>query len=122
MLIRAIVTHVGPLAFAFEEDRVLVLFGSKAPNELRDISIIHEFSVDRTDWLSTDSRIIFDGTPYQVVAFGTQAAQNFRELGHISVYFSDPEDNVLPGAIYVKPHVLPNVHVGSVIEIRKELE
>jgi glucitol/sorbitol PTS system EIIA component len=116
-MMKSTVTYVGPLAYAFEEEKVMILFGPRAPKELRDISIIHEFE-QLTEQFLKENQIIFDGKRYDIVSIGTEAFKNLAELGHLSVYFMDPPKEILPGSIYVKPFEIPRIESGSVIEIR----
>ncbi|MBC8930687.1 PTS sorbitol transporter subunit IIA, partial [Escherichia coli] len=37
------IMEIGPLVPAFEEEKIVILFGPTATNELREISVIHEF-------------------------------------------------------------------------------
>ena len=116
---KSIVTHIGEMAFEFEEDKVLVFFGPKAPSELRDVSIIHEGDFTQAQSLVVGHSLTIQDISYEIVSVGTQALHNLQELGHISVYFTHPPTDILPGSIYVKPHVMPSVTVGSSIKINE---
>lgn len=117
---KSTITHVGKMALEFVEDNVVVFFGPKAPKELRDISIIHESiegSFDASSLISGGELLIGDDT-YEIVRVGEDAVKNIEELGHISIYFSSPPKEILPGAVYVKPQRWPTIQVGSTFEIR----
>jgi PTS system glucitol/sorbitol-specific IIA component len=54
---------------------------------------------------------------YTIKKVGSAANQNFNELGHISIYFRDGENEILPGAILVEPGAYPKLTVGDIIRI-----
>ena len=43
MVTQSVVKEIGILVPQFKEDKLIVLFGPAAPQELRDMSVIHEF-------------------------------------------------------------------------------
>ncbi|GMA50864.1 PTS sorbitol transporter subunit IIA [Alicyclobacillus contaminans] len=116
---KSVVTHIGAMALEFVDDKVLVFFGPAAPDALRDVSIIHESAEPFSGSLCVGDKLVVDGQDYEISKVGTQAQGNLQELGHISVYFTDAPDDILPGSIYVTPHRVPQVKLGSVIEIRQ---
>ncbi|MFB5189448.1 PTS glucitol/sorbitol transporter subunit IIA [Alicyclobacillus fastidiosus] len=117
---KSVVTQIGEMALQFEEDHVIVFFGPKAPNELRDISLIHEPTKGVFDGslLLPNHQLVLGEQVYDITRVGSEAANNFEELGHISVYFTEPPSEILPGAVYVKPHQWPDVQMGMTIEFR----
>ncbi len=117
-MIKSTAVFIGEMVQALKEEKIMVLFGPKAPKELREISVIHEFDTIDKDVLLKERHFIIDGKVYDIVSVGTEAVKNLVELGHVSVYFMDPPENVLPGSIYVKPNVVPHVKIGSIIEFR----
>ncbi|MHB1627078.1 MAG: PTS glucitol/sorbitol transporter subunit IIA [Bacilli bacterium] len=117
-MMKSRVTFIGSLAFEFEDDMVIVFFGPKAPQALRDVSIIHEGQFEDLEVLSTENKIVIDGFEYDILSVGSEACHNFRELGHVSLYFAEPPSNILPGSVYVKPFVFPRVQIGASVEVR----
>ncbi|MBT2725002.1 PTS glucitol/sorbitol transporter subunit IIA [Bacillus sp. ISL-46] len=116
---KSVVKEVGALALAFEDEKVNILFGPQAPQELKEVSIIHESVIDNSEESIIEGGVFqVDDQQYKITAVGSAANNNLRELGHISIYFSEPEDHVLPGAVFVSPHVLPKYKNGSVIEFK----
>lgn len=109
------VLEIGSMVPAFEEEMLIVLFGTNAPNELKDISVIHEpESSFVTDSIKEGTKIEMGGTTYTVTRVGSAANGNFEELGHLSIYFKET-DELLPGAIEVEPSVFPSVEVDQTI-------
>lgn len=117
-MMKSTVVEIGQMALAFEEDKVIVLFGPKAPPELKEISVIHETESINESELSHARQFVVDGAVYDILTIGSAAMANLVELGHLSVYFTEPPADILPGSIYVQPGNMPAFHVGSVIEIR----
>ena len=116
---KSVVTEVGDLALAFEEEKVSILFGPQAPQELKEIAIIHESIIaDSEESIIEGGVFNVDDQQYKITAVGSAANTNLRELGHISIYFSEPELEILPGAVFVSPHVFPKYKNGSVIEFK----
>ncbi|WP_419893314.1 PTS glucitol/sorbitol transporter subunit IIA [Oceanobacillus kimchii] len=110
------VKEVGSLALAFEEDKVVILFGPEAPQELRDVSIIHEVNQEDNDApIKNGGELQIDDQIYKVTAVGTSANKNLKELGHISIYFSEPNEEILPGAVFVSPSKYPKLDKNSKI-------
>jgi glucitol/sorbitol PTS system EIIA component len=115
-MMKSTVIHVGSEAYTFEQEKIIILFGPKAPQELRDISIIHDFELNPEEPIK-DNHLVIDGKKYDIVVIGKEVLKNLATLGHVSVYFMDPPTDILPGSIYVKPFEIPQIKHGSVIEI-----
>ncbi|WP_010531684.1 PTS glucitol/sorbitol transporter subunit IIA [Lentibacillus jeotgali] len=116
---KSTVKQVGPLALAFEEEKVVILFGPDAPDELKEVSIIHEAEEDSdNEPIKKDGKFAVDNQEYTITAVGSSANDNLKELGHISIYFSEPNEDVLPGAIFASPSKLPDIQDGSVITFK----
>ncbi len=117
---KTIIREIGTLVPSFEEEKVLILFGPNAPQELREVSVIHEFEGDVSDEpLVEDGKIIWGDQEYFITAVGSAANKNLKELGHISIYFSKPNEHVLPGAVFVEPFTFPHIEVGKEIRFEK---
>ncbi|UOF90393.1 PTS glucitol/sorbitol transporter subunit IIA [Fodinisporobacter ferrooxydans] len=112
----SVVSSIGPMALAFEDEKVIILFGPKAPNELKDVSIIHETKEYDYQPLKVGTRLVLGTHEYTIEKIGTEAYNNLTELGHISVYFTDAPAEVLPGSIYVTPHIFPRLTPGDEIK------
>ncbi|HWO78197.1 MAG TPA: PTS glucitol/sorbitol transporter subunit IIA [Bacillus sp. (in: firmicutes)] len=115
---QSIVKEIGILVPSFQEDKIVILFGPNAPAELREISVIHEFNELGEEPLKVGRTLSFDNESYTITAVGSLANQNFKELGHISIYFQEPEGEVLPGAIFASPFRFPEIKEGTVISFK----
>ncbi|RST67656.1 PTS sorbitol transporter subunit IIA [Bacillus pumilus] len=117
MVTQSVVKEIGILVPQFKEDKLIVLFGPAAPQELRDMSVIHEFEHLEEEPLKLGGTIQVGDQTYTITALGNKANDNFKKLGHISIYFQEPFDDVLPGAVFASPHTFPDIKEGVRIEI-----
>ncbi|MBA5844439.1 PTS glucitol/sorbitol transporter subunit IIA, partial [Escherichia coli] len=99
-----------------EEEKIVILFGPTATNELREISVIHEFQDVPNNALTKGNTLLIGEQAYTIEEVGSDANKNLEELGHISVYFRSGQNEVLPGAIVVSPEIFPTITVGDSIQ------
>lgn len=116
-MVKTKIIEIGSMVPAFEEERLVILFGPSATAELKDICVIHEFEDQPKDALKVGGKIKFGDQEFTIEEVGSQANANFEELGHISIYFRNAIGEILPGAINVSPGNFPSFEVGGVIEI-----
>lgn len=109
------IMEIGPLVPAFEEENCYFIRPT-ATNELREISVIHEFQDAPNNALTKGNTLLIGEQVYTIEEVGTDANKNLEELGHISVYFRSGQNEVLPGAIVVSPEVFPTITVGDSIQ------
>lgn len=65
--------------------------------------------------------MMFGNQKYTVTDIGDVANSTLIELGHVSLYFGlEDGAELLPGSILLKPEIMPELHVGDVIEFIKE--
>jgi PTS system glucitol/sorbitol-specific IIA component len=117
-MVKTKIIEIGSMVPAFEEERLVILFGPSATAELKDICVIHEFEDQPKDALKVGGKIKFGDQEFTIEEVGSQANANFEELGHISIYFRNAVGEILPGAIIVSPGEFPKFELGDVIEIR----
>lgn len=115
---KSVIADIGPIALTFfEEDRVLIFFGPDAPPELREVSIIHNIEELGIHRVQPGSVLRIGRQEYEMVDVGAEVKRNIEQLGHFSVYFTDPPAQILPGSVYVRPFIFPEVQIGVKIEI-----
>ena len=124
---RAVVQEIGPTVTEFLPHGIVIFFGSSAPEELREVSVVH----DGTQLLSSlvvgdvlrfvSSSVGPDESQeviwYRVTAVGNAANANLAELGHIVVHFDAAPEAHLPGTISVEPTILLSPVIGMTIEL-----
>jgi len=113
-MIETKVLDIGSMVPDFEEEMLVVLFGKGAPASLEDISVIHEFVDEPKGILKEGSKFKFNDQEYTITDVGSEANNNFEELGHVSIYFKE-EEEILPGAVLAEPSVFPEINVGDTI-------
>lgn len=104
----------------FREQNMIILFGSEAPDNLKDFCYI----IERTDVagdIVPGQQLVIDGNHYPITAVGEVAQKNLGALGHISLVFNGATEAELGGTIYVDlaNHPFPTLGKGDVITIEK---
>ncbi|PXW86708.1 PTS system glucitol/sorbitol-specific IIA component [Streptohalobacillus salinus] len=116
MDIKLKVTNIGEMVEAFGEENLLILFGPKATNELKPISVMHEFQEDpEGDFLKPGTLITINDETFTITQVGSAANDNFNELGHVSIYFKENVEELLPGAVQAEPEGFPDIKEGDII-------
>lgn len=113
---QSIVIEIGALVPEFKEEKVIILFGPTAPDELREVCVIHEFEKHPNNILEIGKQINIANQTYTINQVGSEANKNLEELGHISIYFKQNENGLLPGSIEVTPDIFPELMVGDMIK------
>lgn len=114
---KAKIIEIGEMVPAFEEENLVILFGTQITDELRPICVVHETLEYEENPLAVGKHISFGDKSYELTAVGDAANKNFEELGHISIYFRDGDNEPLPGAIIAKPSEFPPITLGDEIAI-----
>lgn len=110
------IVEIGSEVEGFLSSRLLVLFGESAPQELREISVIHKVSTMVEGSLLLPGReLVLNETGLEVVEVGSMAEKNLRTLGHVVLA---SEGELLPGQVRVKGKWPEHLDVGDRIEIR----
>lgn len=113
---KTIIKDFGDMAPAFKEDNLFVLFGTSAPDELKDISYIHEIiELSESFILDNASTLKINNIEFKVEKVGSEAHNNLIELGHISVYLNN--EDILPGAVAISGNELPDLNKGDILTI-----
>lgn len=110
------VTAIGENAIS-KKDPMIILFGEQATEEIRTVAIIQSFEEDKeTVKLQTGDTISFDEKVYTIETVGSLANENLNTIGHVTLSFSEvPKDDRIESGIYLAPHELPEVSVGTKI-------
>lgn len=114
---KTLVTSIGADAY-FEDYPLLVLFNEEAPDELKDICILHHFLTEPTQkTLQAGRKVLFDKEEYVITKVGTVAFENFKTLGHLSLNFGlELAEEILPGAIAFDRSEVPKIGENSIIQ------
>ena len=114
------VTAIGENAIS-KKDPMIILFGEQATEEIRTVAIIQSFEKEKeTVKLKPGQKISFDEKIYTIKTVGSLANENLNTIGHITLSFSEvPGDDRIESGIYLSPHELPEVSVGTKITYNK---
>lgn len=116
---RSSVLRLGDEAALMIDGGVFILFAEPVPDELAEVSIVHEPSQPLSDEVRPGDVFVLGDATARITAAGDRAAENLRTLGHIVVYVDPPADQqVLPGAIHVAG-ALSAPAAGDPIELRR---
>lgn len=117
-MFKTTITEIGSMVPDFKEELLLILFGPKATSELKDISVIHESNETPLNVIKEGGLLTIGNQEYKIKTVGSEANKNWEDLGHISIYFRQGENEVLPGAIIVEPKNFPELSVGDIISFQ----
>ena len=110
------VKGTGAFVDAFKDEKMFILFGDNAPDELKD----YTYHVDVNPINGTiqpGQYLIVGDQEYRIIAVGTEAPVTLAGLGHCTIRFSNEETVDMPGSIHVEDKAMPEVAVGTKIQI-----
>lgn len=113
---RMTVVSIGELAQEFLAEGIMVFFGTNAPEELQEHSIVHEHGELAADVVPGDT-VVIDGNRFEVLAVGPVANGNLRNLGHLVLKFNGLTEPEMDGDVTVAETELPSVTIGTQIQI-----
>lgn len=101
-----------------EEMNFIIIFNENAPEELREIAILHEISTLHSEVEVGDTFIICDKV-FDVTAVGYEAQHTLKELGHCTLSFKGGSVPERPGCIMLEgePLKAADIRVGGKIQI-----
>lgn len=111
------VTMVGPLVPDFRDQGLIIFFGENAPEELHEFAVLHQPEIT-TGGLQPGDEIVIDGVALTILAVGEVANDNLVQLGHLDLKANGETTAALPGDVNVAEGPLPDITVGTTVEIR----
>lgn len=108
---------VGSQAESFLSEKMLVTFGGKAPDELRDFCYaLPEATSSGT--IGVGDVLAIGEHRFPITAIGALAQRNLDSLGHVTLVFDGADEPRLEGALQVRcGGELPRPQAGSTILI-----
>ena len=98
-------TRAGSLAREGFEDGMFITFAeNEATNDMADYCFLHTHGQLTQDFTLGDL-FILGGKRFPLTAVGSNALDNFRSLGHITIYFDGAEEAKLPGTVHLLGHL-----------------
>lgn len=107
---------IGKDAKAFEEEKMMVLFGDNAPAELADFCYIINIE-EVEDEITEESVLKLDDVAYQITSVGDAVRKNLNDLGHITLKFDGSKTAGQAGTLYLEDKNIADVEIGSTISI-----
>lgn len=122
---RAVIQEIGPMVPEFLPHGILIFFGEAAPDELREVSLVHDGNElhfplvvgDLLKFVFPAQHDVPSPVWYRLTAVGDMANANLAELGHVVVHFDAATSASLPGAISVEPSLTALPPVGTTFEL-----
>lgn len=110
------VRALGQCVKEFQDSNMFILFGDSAPEELKDYC--YSISVNPVNGTIAAGQILkIDDNEYKITAVGEEAPVTLAGLGHCTVNFSGATQVELPGTIYVESKPMPDIQVGTIIQV-----
>ncbi len=110
------VKAMGASVEEFKDNGMFIIFGDNAPEELRDYC----YSVDVVPingTIAPGQTLKVGSEAYKITAVGEEAPVTLAGLGHCTINFSGQTEVELPGTIYVENKPMPEVRIGTTIQI-----
>ena len=106
------VTQVGGQVEAFLDHGMLIFFGDGSPQELHDISVLHQPTIADDGPLPGDT-VHVGATALEVLAVGDVVRDNLINLGHLDLKADGRTEPKLPGDVCVPKGDLPLPAAGQ---------
>lgn len=111
------VIRLGSEAMDALDQNLLILFGQEVPEILEDMVFVHNNHEVLAEPKKGDYLLV-DDQEFEILSVGEVVYQNLSQLGHCTLTFGEnPDQEILPGSIYLKSLRAPKASVGSIIQI-----
>ena len=112
------VTKVGGQVEAFLGHGLLIFFAANAPEELHDISVLHQATIAE-DGPQPGDTVHLGDTSMEVLAVGHVVRDNLINLGHLDLKADGRTEAKLPGDVCVRKGDIPLLAVGDTFRITR---
>ncbi|GKU81785.1 PTS glucitol/sorbitol transporter subunit IIA [Niallia sp. NCCP-28] len=113
------IQSIGDFADTFLEEKMVILFGDGAPQDLKDFC--YNIDVVETDGeIEEGQYLLINGDQYKITSVGDVVQRNLTTLGHITIKFDGSTTAELPGTLYVEDKILPKFDLGTELKIINE--
>lgn len=107
---------MGACVNSFQDECMFILFGNQAPDTLRDYCYVIDV-LPINGKIEPGQTAEIDGNPYTITAVGELVEKNLGALGHVTFAFTGETQADLPGTIYLEKKPIPQLNIGSRIQI-----
>lgn len=116
MIYKTTVKDVGVEASAFESEKMIILFGDNAPDELIDFCYIIEINEVNGE-ITEDNVLKIGDTEYKITKVGSAVNKNLNDLGHITLKFDSSNEAEQSGTLYLEDKEIDKIQEGTTIVI-----
>jgi glucitol/sorbitol PTS system EIIA component len=113
------VKNIGPMASTFLEEKMFILFGTEAPQDLKDFCYNIEV-VDADGEIKEGQKLVIHNEEFEITAVGNLVQRNLTTLGHITLRFDGTTTPELPGTLYLENKNIPSIDLGTEFKIISE--
>lgn len=99
-----------------KSENMVVLFNEEAPQELRDIAVVHNGNLSKG--VVAGDVMQLNEVAFEVLFVGDKANETLRDLGHATFQFNGEVDSDLPGTICLEGKGIPKLDIGQNIIIK----
>ncbi|WP_026314663.1 PTS glucitol/sorbitol transporter subunit IIA [Heyndrickxia acidiproducens] len=106
----------GSLAENFLDEKMIILFGNEAPQELKDFCYSIDL-VEPKDDIKPGQVFYINGEEFEITSVGDLVQRNLSTLGHITLRFDGSTTPELPGTLYLEDKEVPKIDLGTKLKI-----
>jgi PTS system glucitol/sorbitol-specific IIA component len=100
VFLRSAVTKVGPDVADLLEGGVLILFADGAPEELAEVSVLHQVDEDPSvEGPSPGAELVIGDISTILTGVGSHAWAKVRDIGHVVINFNGLDEPERPGEL-----------------------
>lgn len=110
------INSIGPLATTFLEEKMIILFGDGAPQELAEFCYGIEI-VDVEDSIKPGQKLLINNESFEITSVGEIVERNLTSIGHITIRFDGSTNPELPGTLYIEDKEMPVFEIGTKLKI-----
>lgn len=114
------VIAIGEFAVEFIAEGIVVFFASNAPEELQEHAVVHDRTDPQTEDVQVGDTIRIGSETFPVLAVGTVANENLRNLGHLVLKFNGLKEPEMQGDVNLPEKAIPEISIGTELEITGE--
>ncbi|MDQ1000604.1 PTS system glucitol/sorbitol-specific IIA component [Neobacillus niacini] len=113
------VKNIGSMAGTFLEEKMFILFGTEAPQDLKDFC--YNIDVVNADGeIQEGQKLYINNEEFNITAVGNLVQRNLTTLGHITLRFDGTTTPELPGTLYLENKDIPSIYLGTKLKIVSE--
>ncbi|GAA4719388.1 PTS glucitol/sorbitol transporter subunit IIA [Brevibacillus fulvus] len=113
------VKNIGPMASTFLDEKMLILFGTNAPQDLKDFCYSIDI-VEPSGEIKEGQKLLINNEEFAITAVGNLVQRNLTTLGHITLRFDGATTPELPGTLYLEEKELPAIALNTELKIVSE--